>query len=357
MAKSNSTAYHQKHEEITDLIYNTPGMLPHRYVFVLTNRCNLSCSFCFQEKKPSKDRMSSYDWILLTKQLPEYSRVTITGGEPFIFDGFEDVFRFVAKRYPCNVISNGILLSKDIIDLLLSHEKFKVLSISIDNVGNTVRGVSPEKWNKMEEGLRCFTGQRDLWQAECKLDIKTMILDENAADLYEIHQYCVEELGCDTHVYQFLKGSSLQHSNKMYKLEASFEQNNAHVYENFQAIMDQLNKIREYSLRTGKKVFIHPKLAPLDTEAPLPNLDYINVSHHVKEKFLPCKYPWASVHINHDGNLIPCMGVPMGNVRKTPLKSIIDGEAFTRFRDVLRREGTVNGCNRCGWIRPRLNQK
>jgi MoaA/NifB/PqqE/SkfB family radical SAM enzyme len=31
--------------------FQKANMLPHRYVLVLTNLCNLRCSFCFQERK------------------------------------------------------------------------------------------------------------------------------------------------------------------------------------------------------------------------------------------------------------------------------------------------------------------
>ena len=31
--------------------FESGNLMPRRYVFVLTNLCNLSCSFCFQERK------------------------------------------------------------------------------------------------------------------------------------------------------------------------------------------------------------------------------------------------------------------------------------------------------------------
>ncbi len=102
--------FHLKHEALTDLIYRLPHLLPDRYVFILTNLCNLTCDFCFQKKDLREDRMTTSDWLTLAKQLPFYSRVTLTGGEPLMFPGFEEVFSYVAKRYECNMISNGLLL-------------------------------------------------------------------------------------------------------------------------------------------------------------------------------------------------------------------------------------------------------
>ena len=43
--------------------------------------------------------------------------------------------------------------------------------------------------------------------------------DENAKSLFDIHKYCVEDLKCDTHAFQFLKGSPIQHSDIMFDLK------------------------------------------------------------------------------------------------------------------------------------------
>lgn len=347
-------AFHKRHEALTDRIYYTPGMLPARYVFVLTSRCNLNCSFCYQNQKTAAESMTSADWIQLGGQLPAYARVTLTGGEPFLFGGFQKVFSFIAERFDCNIISNGLLLNEDLIRFLLSFPKFRVLSISVDNVGNTFRGVNPAKWNKTEAMLQFFADCRDDLQSECILDVKTIVLDENADALLEIHKYCVEELCCDNHSFQFLKGSPIQHADKMYPYEDIFEKTKAQVYKKIDTIREQLDRVREYNLKYGKKAFMHPQIASLNNKQPLANLDCLNQPYHIQAAFRPCRYPWASVHINSDGSLFPCLAVSMGNIRRAPLKEIIRGDAFARFKEMLKCSGTVQGCNRCGWLKFRL---
>ena len=63
--------------------------MPYRYCFVLTNACNLRCSFCFQEKKPIKGSLKLDNWIDVASQLPYGSHITLTGGEPLMFRGFK----------------------------------------------------------------------------------------------------------------------------------------------------------------------------------------------------------------------------------------------------------------------------
>ena len=72
-----------------------------------------------------------------------------------------------------------------------------------------------------------------------------MVLDENAKDLLKIHKYCVEELQCDTHAFQFLKGSPIQHSDIMFDFDKIFEK--AYL---------QFTKIENYnrSIKRSKKL-------------------------------------------------------------------------------------------------------
>lgn len=344
--------FHNKHEIFTEKAFNTPRLLPDRYVFVLTNLCNLRCSFCFQKKNSRKDAMKAKDWINLAEQLPDYARITFTGGEPLAFPEFKEVFSYVANRFDCNIITNGILLTEEIIDFILSYPKFRVLSISIDNVKNTLRDVKSEKWENVEYLMKYFIKKRDEVNPGCILDAKTMILDENAKDLFEIHKYCVEELGCDNHSLQFLKGSPIQHADYMFEFEDILKKSTAVKYKNFNIIKKQLELVRQYNIQTGKVAFLHPKIANLVSEKKQTNIDFINEVDHIKKNYLPCKFPWSSVHINVDGILFPCLAISMGNVNETPLSEIINGKKFERFKGLIRKEGTIEACNRCGWLRP-----
>ena len=53
------------------------NLMPKRYCLVLTNLCNLACTFCYQIRKKQKNALDSKDWIKLIKQLPKNSRVNV----------------------------------------------------------------------------------------------------------------------------------------------------------------------------------------------------------------------------------------------------------------------------------------
>lgn len=298
------------------------------------------------------ERMTTQDWLNVLDQMPGYARVTLTGGEPLIFKGFFDVAAVANRKFNFNVISNGILLTKEIIDRLLAFENFRVLSISIDTIGGVNRDLRPAQWHRLIRMMRYFRERRDEVGSSALLDVKTLILDENADDLLAIHRYMTEDAGCDTQAFQLMKGSPLQHADVMFPFEETFEQSRADVYERFDEIAVSLESIREYSLKQSTRVFLHPKYASLQSRKPLPDLRLTGNSElHDSNLYAPCMFPWASVHINDTGDLFPCQAIGMGNVRDNTLLEIIQGEKMQRFRSILKKAGTTQGCNRCGWLR------
>jgi radical SAM protein with 4Fe4S-binding SPASM domain len=297
--------------------------------------------------------MTAADWISAADQIPAKARITLTGGEPLLFRGFDKVFTHVANRHVCNLITNGLLLDPRTIDFLLGFEHFKVLAISIDNIGNTTRGVTPRQWKHLEEMVAYFSKARRRAKSACTLDIKTVILDETADQIFSMYRYFKEVLGCESHSFQFLKGSPLQHADVMLPLPEALKPCRATVYRRWDTIVDQLEQVRRYNIKNGYESFLHPPVASLFGKKPLGVLKEMNSERFLKNQFAPCKFPWSSVHINYDGTLFPCLAIGMGNVKTQRLKEIIFGKTFGTFKTLVKKEGLLEACNRCGWLRCR----
>ena len=354
MQLQKETDYYLKRQQKSKEKYINDDIFPHRYVLVLTNKCNLRCSFCFQDKSHLPGSLDYEGWKKIIDQLPKDSWVTLTGGEPLAFKKFKDIFSYITKKFKCNLISNGVLLNKDIIDLLLSKKNFSTLSISVDNIGNTVRDVKQLQWEHAENMMKLFSDTKKNYRNDVILDTKTVVLDDNANQLFDIHKYCVEYLQSDTHSFQFLKGAPIQFSDLIYEYEEMFKEVEAYSYKNFAIIKKQLKKVAEYNLDNKKIGYLHPKFGDINqiNRIDEETIDKLNITKHNPKLFKPCMAPWESVHINTDGNLFPCMAISMGNVKDKPLKEVLNSEKFNKFREDIKKYGTVPGCNRCGYLKP-----
>ena len=350
--------YHKNLDRFSTNSFLENKNYPKRYCYILTNLCNLACTFCFQERKKQDGAMTYKDWVRLTDELPKNSRVTLTGGEPLAFKEFREIFDHVVSKFECNIITNGLLLNEELIDFMLQYKNLKVLSISIDNRKNTIRKSAnvqetkwDEKWIHVEKMMHYFQKiKKQSNNKECVLDVKTVILDENASDLLDIHKYCVDELNCDTHAFQFLKGSPIQHADIMFDLKKIFEKSKAYVYKNWDIIVDQLKQVRDYNLKNKKFGALHPAVTSI-MENDMVDISHLNNANYDKNLFKACAAPWGSVHINVDGTLFPCLAINLGNV-KDGLKKIIYGERYLEFKNIIKKNGTVEACNRCGWLKP-----
>ena len=88
------------------------ALIPLRYFFELTYRCNLQCPYCYVGDDRKKDELTTDEWMNVIRQIPFYSFVTLVGGEPLIRKDFVDILYAVSKKTfgKLNVVSNGILM-------------------------------------------------------------------------------------------------------------------------------------------------------------------------------------------------------------------------------------------------------
>jgi MoaA/NifB/PqqE/SkfB family radical SAM enzyme len=349
------TDYHDQRIKYSNLLSQSNKLLPHRYCFILTNKCNLNCHFCFQERKGRKGSLNKDEWIDLIDQLPDYAHVTLTGGEPLVFKGFDEVFLKVTEKNTCNIITNGLLINDKFIDLFISRPNFQVLSISIDDIGNINRDVKSNQWERMLEKVNKLNKKIELSKSNLILDTKTVVLDSNASQLFKTYRYLKEVLNCKTHSFQILKGSPVQHADYTFEDNKIYDEFIAHKYENFNLILEELEKVRKYNLKNGCTSYTHPNYVNLNSEQSIFEQIHgglFNETNHIPKKFKSCKSPWASMHINVEGTVYPCLAVDMGNVRDNKLKEIYFGKKYENFKKTISKCGTVGACNRCGYLEP-----
>lgn len=325
--------------------------MPVRYVLGLTNECNLNCPFCFLQKHTGQHKMEFNDWTLLGSQLPENARVILFGGEPMFYKHFDPVYKYFASRFRCTVVTNGTILNKKKVELLLSEDGLEEIAVSIDIIGNTNRNFTGVQWDRLVRGIKLFNEKRRRLKRPPRLGIAAVILDETAEGLFDLHRFAHEELKCDHVTYCLLNGTQMQLSDKMHEYESLFEPETPPRYSNWDLILDNLEKIRQYDKRNNLQSYLRPKVIDINLDSPTADIEVLNQLDFPKSQFGPCKLPWSDCRVFADGSVTSCLGVAFGNFKRTPhLRSILAGPVATRFRRQLRTDGFFEQCARCVFL-------
>ena len=158
------------------------ALMPLRYFFELTYRCNLQCPYCYVGCDRNKEELTTQEWFNLIDQIPFYSFVTLVGGEPLIRKDFIDILMRTSKKTlgKLNVVSNGILINDEIIDAFIKSNMM-LLSVSLDGYGKNhdINRAKEGIWDKIMDNFDNMNSRNK----RPMVDIKTIVLENNLDDL------------------------------------------------------------------------------------------------------------------------------------------------------------------------------
>ena len=106
-----------------------------RIVIELTNRCNLSCLHCFDERHVATGDLALeiLDKVLLEGKACGIDHVCFTGGEPTIHPEFHDIIRRVCEAdYTFSFVTNGMNFLQIYSLLIRYRPRFQGLTFSLD---------------------------------------------------------------------------------------------------------------------------------------------------------------------------------------------------------------------------------
>ena len=142
-----------------------------RYTISLTEECNFSCVYCYQQmlitlmdKKPAKIAKNLVNTILnmtekrFEEEHPKVLSITFYGGEPLLAldeletlsKGFEETCKKFDVKYEANVVTNGYLLTHDIVN--------RLLNCGVNSVIATIDGdkILHDRYRKTKSGNPTF---------------------------------------------------------------------------------------------------------------------------------------------------------------------------------------------------------
>jgi MoaA/NifB/PqqE/SkfB family radical SAM enzyme len=168
----------------------------------LTNKCNQNCIYCEIGKDKldvDDDLINSKDliWIIDQMALEGIDRLSMCGGEPFLFQGLVDIVKYAwSKKVRSNITSNGMTIYK-----LTDHE-IKTLSdcnchinISVDSFNPEIQSKTRGNHQALENAIRSI---EILQKNKINVTVLSAISKYNYTDLFSsfksAYQLGVKEL-------------------------------------------------------------------------------------------------------------------------------------------------------------------
>ena len=344
------------------------ALLPLRFFFELTHRCNLNCPYCYLGKNRVKEEMTTDEWLKVIKDIPFYSFVTLVGGEPLIRDDFIEIFRAVSKKtfHKTHLVTNGVLLNDRIISALIRY-KLLLLSVSLDG-WNTNHDKQRGYKDKSKSAFTRIINNLDNLSLQCRtshtnimVDIKTIVLKDNLEDILKLYEFATNK-GIEFFSVSFLRNNDLKQNpilsdtfgKKFYAREYPVE-----LYfdmDKFEKIYLEIQKIKKYS---KTKIRFAPKFDNPNSKIELNAIKKFFLDDNQKlpkELYEPCLYPWANTIINPSGDIYPCLSYKMGNVKEQKLGDIFNSKKYLTFRNNLKNHKVFSACQMCCELKVKENQ-
>lgn len=186
---------------------------------VITERCNLNCSMCFQSNlRAGKNEELSFEKIknFYMQHHKSILAVNITGGEPFVRSDCIELIEFIdSLKLVITINTNGTLLTPEIIDRLARLNRLRSLNISIDGP-KEIHECIRNKTNIYDKIIRAVNYLSEKVRRKA-IQVNTMIMPEiiphlenhisflesqgiNHMELIFPGSYCQEELSCSRNI-------------------------------------------------------------------------------------------------------------------------------------------------------------
>ena len=332
---------------------------PLQVIVELTHRCNLSCSMCFIRREIGakykeigakgaswqRQELSEDDVVTILCQFPPTTRFTFTGGEPFIRKDIISILRRVCASHRCGIGTNGTVLSKSqaegIVDLGIDF-----VQVSLDGpqeIHDAIRGsrgafaktVDAIGW--IQERKRSRERRRPWFYANCP------ITRENVRALDRVVEI-TNQLGVEYLTFQVVS-SAINNSGVRVdeeldqKVRAKLKVEAVDIYE----LERQLDVINRLAAGAATKICFQGKLSATEV------LNYYRGQFDLSGE--RCIFPWVNAWISPYGEMFPCFGYAVGQMKERNALAVWNGERFRGFRLQLRDNGIFPGCLGCCHMR------
>jgi len=334
---------------------------PRVLTFMMTYRCNLRCTMCWQwgeqglfHELSKEHEIQQLDLATLRSVIEDVAQdgtgVFLWGGEPFLHRDIMPFVEFIkSKGMYCSINTNGTYLPRD--SRRLTELGVDAIMVSVDGpreVHDRIRGMQGS-FQKIADGVKAVREARNGNGRKPEIVVNTTISPGNQDVLLETYK-TVEAMGADRMILSQLwfTNEEIGTANEAYfreKFSAHAPSWRGFVADvsvlDTQRIADQMGEMS--LLKSPMELRFLPDLHPGQVR------DYYQKPSEAFGKSR-CLVPWLEAEILPNGEVTPCSDRPdliMGNVKKSRFRDIWNNDQYQQFRRAMREDGLFPYCSRC----------
>lgn len=315
----------------------------------ITNRCNLSCHYCYLGESlnlKNNNVLSLEEWKKIIYSIPRFTLIDITGGEPFLTPHIYEIIEMMLNRkLKISIITNGTIPKPELLNVFVL-KKLQYFMVSFDGsreLHDEVRGIGSfdKSLNTIKEVIKLRHSARTSFPIiVCKLNIT----DSNFTSLHDLTELLLDTLKVDGVTFNLLFNNRARDgfvdtddvdSTKLWSGNTmSF---------NKESISLMASTLYEIKNKYNQRISIKPEMDP----------DKIIKYFEDPSCFKPVRcFKYRSVAtLYFDGVMTPCdLGLNVGNVRDlnyniAKVRSLAEMKKFYQFFILKKR--SIPGCAGC----------
>jgi len=271
----------------------------------LTSQCNQNCIYCEigqNHTSPGREALSFDDiiWILDEMAKNKIKKISLCGGEPFLFEGIIDLVAYAAgKNIRCSITTNGMTAHRlNDSELKILKESKTEINISVDSFRDSIQSYTRGTPAALPNVLKSI---QKLNQTGIPVTLLTVISKHNYQDLYKSFTDAYEK-----GIKQVLFQPVIYYSNYPDRNAIDNKSLLNVSADKLDILMDELQKILRFERNHPIKTNVY-RIFPwighyLKTAASQNGKWFFN---DVLDKFY-CREIYAIIDISYDGGIQPC---------------------------------------------------
>lgn len=296
---------------------------PRRCLVTLCSRCNLNCIMC--EVKEAKWEIPQKAIEEIIGLFPYFENILWQGGEIFLLDYFENIFR-VAAQYDNlrqTIVTNGILINERWAEKLVRGNV--ELFFSIDGVTKSVyehirKGA---QFSQIMKSIEMINSARSRFINErMSFKLHAVIMKSNYQDLEKFIDFA--------HEYNFDAVHLIPLWGNLNSQENIYNKDNDSALEYIESINSLIEaKAKNYKIQLLN--FLPKNDKNYQDAAKEPSKENIN---QLSNGDLFCYFPWQQLNIDPGGNVRPdCLCLkPIGNITEDSLEKLWNNRVMQNYR-------------------------